>query len=242
MSGARILLVDDDAKIVRLVRTYLENDGYQVISCGDGLEALDLARCRQPDLMVLDLMLPGMDGRDVCRVLRAEGSRLPIIMLTARSAEDDKLTGLGLGADDYVTKPFSPRELLARVRAVLRRHEEARSQGMGEMHCGNLSVNTISHQVHIGGNPVNLTPIEFRLLTTLMEWPGKAFTRAELLDRVFGFDYEGLDRTVDVHVMNLRRKIEPSPDHLAYVETVFGVGYRFTVREGAAQVQGAATG
>lgn len=230
MSGARILLVDDDAKIVRLVQTYLENDGYQVVCTGDGLDALDLARSKQPDLMVLDLMLPGMDGRDVCRVLRAEGSRLPVIMLTARSAEDDKLTGLGLGADDYVTKPFSPRELLARVRAVLRRHDETRSHGVGDMHYGDLSVNAISHEVRCGGALVALTPIEFRLLTTLMEWPGKAFSRAELLDRVFGFDYEGLDRTVDVHVMNLRRKIEPDSEHPTYVETVFGVGYRFSAR------------
>jgi DNA-binding response OmpR family regulator len=221
----KILVVDDDKKIVELVSLYLRRDGYGVVAAYDGREALDLARLKQPDLVVLDLMLPELDGREVCRLLRAE-SGVPIIMLTARSTDDDKLLGLDLGADDYVTKPFNPRELVARVRAVLRRAapDEERPEDIG---FGDLLISFVRHEVIVRGAPATLTPTEFRLLEALAREPGRAFSRAELLDRAFGYDYEGMERTVDVHVMNLRRKIEADPGRPRYVVTVPGVGYRF---------------
>jgi len=221
----RILVVDDDKKIVELVSLYLRRDGYGVLAAYDGREALNLARQKQPDLIVLDLLLPELDGREVCRVLRTE-SRVPIIMLTARSTDDDKLAGLDLGADDYVTKPFNPRELVGRIRAVLRRAlpEEERPE---EMRFGDLVISFLRHEVRVRGAVAALTPTEFRLLETLAREPGRAFSRADLLDRAFGFDYDGLERTVDVHIMNLRRKIEADPGRPRYVVTVAGVGYRF---------------
>ncbi|MBI1881772.1 MAG: response regulator transcription factor [Chloroflexi bacterium] len=228
MADAKILVVDDDKKTLDLIKLYLEKDGYRVLAAYDGLQALELARQKRPDLIVLDLMLPQVDGLDVCRTLRVRGeSKVPIIMLTARTTEEDKLLGLDLGADDYVTKPFSPRELLARVRAVLRRVAEAEAKGPPQLHYDDLVVDLIRHEVRLGQEPVHLTPREFKLLETLAREPGRAFTRLELLDTVFGFDYEGLERTVDVHVMNLRKKIEPEPDRPRYVITVPGVGYRF---------------
>lgn len=227
MAKNRILIVDDNEKIVDLVQAYLEKDGYAVLTAYDGLQALELARHRRPDLIVLDLLLPGVDGLDVCRVLRAEGNEVPIIMLTAKTTEADKLIGLELGADDYVTKPFSPRELVARVRAVLRRVGERTDQGPSEIQRGDLVVDFVRHEVRVQGAPVHLTPTEFRLLEVLIREPGRAFTRLDLLDRVFGYDFEGLERTVDVHVMNLRKKIEPDPSQPIYVQTVYGVGYKF---------------
>ena len=228
MAGAKILVVDDDKKTVDLIRLYLEKDGYRVLAAYDGQRALELARQKQPDLIVLDLMLPHVDGLDICRALRLRGaSKVPIIMLTARTTEADKLLGLDLGADDYVTKPFSPRELLARVRAVLRRVADAQDEDPAQLWYDNLVVDLVRHEVRLGHEPVNLTPTEFKLLETLAKAPGRAFTRLELLDAVFGFDYDGLERTVDVHVMNLRKKIEPEPDRPRYVITVPGVGYRF---------------
>lgn len=220
-----ILVVDDDKKIVDLVSLYLKRDGYAVLAAYDGQEALVLARRKQPDLIVLDLLLPEIDGTDVCRLLRAE-SQVPIIMLTARSTDTDKLLGLDLGADDYMTKPFNPRELVARIRAVLRRAapEEAPPE---DLHYGDLAISFVSHEVFLRGVSVNLTPTEFRLLEALVREPGRAFSRAELLDRAFGFDYEGVERTVDVHIMNLRRKIEPDPAHPRFIATVPGLGYRF---------------
>lgn len=226
MADAKILVVDDDKKTVDLIQLYLEKDGYRVLAAYDGQRALELARQKRPDLIVLDLMLPAVDGLDVCRILRGE-SKVPIIMLTARATEEDKLLGLDLGADDYVTKPFSPRELLARVRAVLRRVAEAEDKGPPQLRYDALVVDLVRHEVRLGEEPVHLTPREFKLLETLARAPGRAFTRLELLDAVFGFDYEGLERTVDVHVMNLRKKIEPEPDQPRYVITVPGVGYRF---------------
>jgi len=219
--------VDDDKKTVNLVRLYLERDGYQVLAAYDGQQALEVARQKQPDLVVLDLMLPEVDGLDVCRILRTE-SKIPIIMLTARTTEQDKLLGLDLGADDYVTKPFSPRELMARVRAVLRRVGEEEYKGPPEVRCGDLVVDFLRHQAQLRGEQVHLTPKEFKLLEILVKEPGRAFSRLELLDRVFGFDYEGLERTVDVHVMNLRKKIESDPSRPTYIQTVYGVGYKFT--------------
>jgi len=223
----KILIVDDDKKTVDLISLYLEKDGYRALAAYDGRQALELTRQKRPDLIVLDLMLPEVDGLDVCRILRAE-SRVPIIMLTAKTTEEDKLLGLDLGADDYVTKPFSPRELLARIRAVLRRVDEEDSKGPSQVRFGNLAVDFVRHEVVVQGEPVYLTPKEFKLLETLIQEPGRAFTRLELLDRVFGFDYEGLERTVDVHVMNLRKKIEPNPREPTYIQTVYGVGYKFT--------------
>ena len=227
MTKCKILVVDDDRNIVDLVRLYLERDGYQVLVAYDGLEALRLARQRRPDLIVLDLLLPEVDGLDVCRILQTE-SKVPIIMLTAKTTEEDKLIGLELGADDYVTKPFSPRELVARVRTVLRRVGQEASQGPTEMRFADLVIDRRSHEVRVQGEVVSLTPTEFRLLEVLAEEPGRAFTRLELLDRVFGYDFEGFERTIDVHVKNLRKKIEPDPKKPTYVQTVYGVGYKFS--------------
>jgi len=220
-----ILVVDDDKKIVDLVSLYLKRDGYSVLAAYDGQEALDVARRKQPDLIVLDLLLPELDGTDVCRLLRAD-SRVPIIMLTARSTDEDKLLGLDIGADDYLTKPFNPRELVARIRAVLRRATPD-EEPIEDVRFGDLTVSFVRHEVFLQGRPVSLTPTEFRLLETLVKHPGRAFSRADLLDRAFGYDYDGVERTVDVHVMNLRRKIESEPGRPRYVTTVPGVGYRF---------------
>ena len=220
-----ILVVDDDKKIVDLVSLYLKRDGYSVLAAYDGQEALDIARRKQPDLIVLDLLLPELDGTDVCRLLRAE-SHVPIIMLTARSTDEDKLLGLDIGADDYLTKPFNPRELVARIRAVLRRATPD-EEPVEDVRFGDLTVSFVRHEVFLQGRPVSLTPTEFRLLETLVKNPGRAFSRADLLDRAFGYDYDGVERTVDVHIMNLRRKIEPEPGRPRYVTTVPGVGYRF---------------
>lgn len=220
-----ILVVDDDKKIVQLVSLYLKREGYRVLPAFDGQEALELARSKQPDLIVLDLFLPELDGTDVCRLLRTE-SRVPIIMLTARATDEDKLLGLDIGADDYLTKPFNPRELVARVRAVLRRtwpEEDANP----DLNFGQLHISLLRREVTAQGQPVALTPTEFRLLETLARDPGRAFSRSELLDRAFGFDYDGIERTVDVHIMNLRRKIEPQPSTPRYIMTVPGFGYRF---------------
>jgi DNA-binding response OmpR family regulator len=224
----KILVVEDDVKTADLLRLYLEKDGYRVLTAHDGARGLELARNHVPDLIVLDLMLPKVDGLDLCRILRAEAGNHtpPIIMLTARSTEDDKLLGLDLGADDYLTKPFSPRELLARIRAVLRR-AGADEAGPAEIQYRDLAVNFLSREVRVRGERVSLTPKEFKLLQVLIREPGRAFNRLELVERAFGLDYEGLERTVDVHLMNLRRKIEPDPAQPIYVQTVYGVGYKF---------------
>ena len=229
----KILIVDDDRKTADLIRLYLERDGFQALIAHDGRLALDLARQKRPDLIVLDLMLPTVDGLDVCRILRAE-SRVPIIMLTARTTEDDKLLGLDLGADDYITKPFSPREVVARVRAVLRRAGEDPDKGSTAARFGDLLIDFVSHAARLGAAPLHLTPKEFKLLETLVKQPGRAFSRLELLERVFGFDYEGLERTIDVHIMNLRKKIERDPAQPIYILTVYGVGYKFAEDQDAA--------
>ena len=223
-----ILVVDDDKKIVDLVTLYLKRDGYTVLPAHDGQEALDVARRKRPDLIVLDLMLPELAGTDVCKLLRTE-SRVPIIMLTARATDEDKLRGLDLGADDYLTKPFNPRELVARVRAVLRRVYPEQAPG-NDLRYGALVISFLRHEVTVDGKPANLTPTEFRLLEALVREPGRAFSRSELLDRAFGYDYEGVERTVDVHIMNLRRKIEPGGGEWRFITTVPGLGYRFESR------------
>jgi DNA-binding response OmpR family regulator len=220
-----ILVVDDDKKTVDLIRLYLEREQHQVLVAYDGREALEIARQRSPCLIILDWMLPRVDGLDICRILRAE-SAVPIIMLTARSTEEDKLLGLDLGADDYVTKPFSPRELVARVRVVLRRSAR-KDEAVPPLCIGELAVDFAAHEVRRGGELLRLTPKEFKLLETLAREPGRAFSRGELVDRVFGLGYEGFERTVDVHLMNLRKKIEADPNHPRYLLTVYGVGYKF---------------
>ncbi len=224
MAGKRVLVVDDDVKTVELVKLYLNRDGHKVLVAYDGVEALRLAREGHPDLIVLDLMLPGIDGLEICRTLRNE-SDVPIIMLTARTTDEDKLTGLGLGADDYVTKPFSPRELAARVRAVLRRLPGER--GPAEIERGELTVNFVKHKAFLAGRPLNLSPTEFKLLGVLAREPGRVFSRAQLIEEALGYDFVGFDRTVDVHILNLRRKLEPDPNHPEYIKTVYGVGYNF---------------
>jgi DNA-binding response OmpR family regulator len=216
-------VVDDDAKTVELVKLYLNRDGYRVLTANDGVEALRLAQEGHPDLIVLDLMLPGIDGIEVCRTLRRE-SEVPIIMLTARTTDEDKLTGLGLGADDYVTKPFSPRELAARVRAVLRRLPGER--GPDEIKYGPLTVNCIRHEASLAERPLNLTTVEFKLLGVIIKEPGRVFSRAQLIEKALGYDFEGFDRTIDVHILNLRRKLEPDPSHPIYIKTVYGAGYK----------------
>lgn len=221
-----ILIVDDDKKTVDLIRLYLEKERHRVIVAYDGQQALDLARQKLPSLIILDWMLPKVDGLDVCRILRAE-SDTPIIMLTARSTEDEKLLGLNLGADDYLTKPFSPRELVARVRVVLRRTSQKEEEDrLAALHLGDLVVDFVAHEARLSGALVHLTPKEFKLLETLAREPGRAFSRSELVTRVFGSDYEGFERTIDVHLMNLRKKIEPLPDQPIYLQTVYGIGYK----------------
>ncbi len=225
MIDQRILVVDDDKKTVDLIRLYLEREGYQVLVAYDGKQALDLARRMTPDLIVLDLMLPEIDGLDVCRMIRAKSS-IPIIMLTARTTEDDKLRGLNLGADDYIIKPFSPLELMARLRAVLRRTGIVEEKATDEIRVGELVVNVLRHEVRVGTRSVLLTPKEFKILEVLSRDPGRVFSRSDLLIEAFGYNYEGLERTVDVHVMNLRRKVEEEVANPVYIQTVYGVGYK----------------
>jgi len=220
-----ILVVDDESKIVQTLRGYLEQAGFRVVAASDGQAALTTFRHEKPDLVLLDLMLPGIDGLDVCRILRRE-SRTPIIMLTARAEEMDKLIGLELGADDYVTKPFSPREVVARVRAVLRRMEDDATGGSELLRIGDLLLDLASHRITRAGQPVDLTPTEFSLLATLARHPGRTLSRAQLLALAQDNPYEGYERTIDVHIRNLRAKIEPDPKHPRYVVTVYGIGYR----------------
>ncbi|NLS75706.1 MAG: response regulator transcription factor [Chloroflexi bacterium] len=220
-----ILIVEDEEQIVRVVRAYLEQAGYEVLVARNGPEGLMRVRQQRPDLVVLDLMLPGMDGLDVCRAIRRESST-PIIMLTARAEETDKLIGLEIGADDYMTKPFSPRELVARVRAVLRRvggDEPAETL----IRAANVEIDLQAHTVLVQGQQVDLTPTEFDLLVAMARHPGRVLSRAQLLDATLGEVYEGYERTIDVHIKNLRRKIEPDPRAPRYIQTVYGVGYRF---------------
>ena len=226
MGGETILVVDDESKIVKTVRAYLEDAGFRVATAGDGQTALTVFRHERPALVVLDLGLPGIGGLDVARTLRKESS-VPIIMLTARVDETDRLIGLELGADDYVTKPFSPRELVARVRAVLRRAGGEREQAPPPIVAGEITIDLERRQVMVGGRAVDLTPTEFELMTLLARHPGRVFSRLELLDRVQGYSFDGYERTVDAHVKNLRQKIEPDPRQPRYLLTVFGVGYKF---------------
>ncbi len=219
-----ILIVEDELDLVQVLRDYLEKAGFQVDAVSNGTAALSTIQHRSPDLILLDLNLPGMDGLDVARELR-RFSEVPVIMITARVDETDKLIGLELGADDYITKPFSPREVVARVRAVLRRSQ--RELGQQEtIRAGEVLIDRVRHKVEVAGVEISLTPTEFELLLVLAGQPGRAFTRMQLLEATQGEAYEGYERTIDAHIKNLRAKIEPEPKEPVYIETVFGVGYR----------------
>jgi two-component system, OmpR family, alkaline phosphatase synthesis response regulator PhoP len=225
--GQRILVVDDDKEIVRIIRAYLEKAGYSVATAYDGETALHIIRSDRPDLVVLDLMLPDRDGWDITRIVRSDPAlaATPIVMLTARVEGEDRVQGLDLGADDYIPKPFNPHEVVARVRAVLRRA----NQDFGPSHIiqiGQLLLDADRHEVQLAGKPIELTPTEFDLLKALMEYQGHAFTRQSLIEKGLGYNYEGMERTLDSHIRNLRRKIEPDPAEPTYIKTVFGVGYR----------------
>jgi DNA-binding response OmpR family regulator len=221
-----ILVVDDEPGIASLVRDYLEHAGFGVLVAGDGRNALALARSRRPDLVVLDLGLPGLDGLDVARALRRD-SDVPILMLTARTDEADRVAGLELGADDYVSKPFSPREIVARVRAILRRTEITTTLADAPIRVLDVELDPARLRASIAGRPVDLTPTEFALLATLARQPGRVFTRSQLLDAIHGVAFEAYERAIDGHVKNLRRKLEPDPAHPRYLLTVHGAGYRF---------------
>jgi len=227
----KIVVIDDEASVQDVVRGYLEKDGYLVYVAGNGRDGLALAERMKPALVVLDLMLPDVPGEEICREIRSR-SDTPILMLSAKASEDERVGGLALGADDYLTKPFSPRELVARVRAVLRRSQSAETPlvetlGFDE---GRLTIDTVQHEVRRDGEVVDLTPNEYRLLVTLARYPGRVYSRFELINHVQGYDFEGYERTIDAHVKNLRKKIEADPKLPRYVETVFGVGYRLAKR------------
>ncbi len=223
----RILVADDDKQIVRLLQSYLEQAGFQVLTAYDGETTLRTIRQERPDLVILDLMLPDRDGWDITRTLRSDEkfARLPIIMLTARVEDTDKIVGLELGADDYITKPFNPREVIARMRAVLRRSTDEPTRSP-IIQVGRLLMDLDRHEVTIDDRLVELTPTEFELLKVLMENPGHVLTRLELMERGLGYAQAGLDRTIDSHIKNLRKKIEADTSNPAYIQTVYGVGYR----------------
>jgi two-component system, OmpR family, alkaline phosphatase synthesis response regulator PhoP len=226
----RVLIIEDQIKIVHWLSTFLKQANFEVLSAFDGKTGLQIARSEQPDVIILDLMLPDMDGLDVCRALR-QRSDVFIIMLTARVEEADRLIGLELGADDYITKPFSPREVVARIRALLRRASGSLTTQPRALACGSLVLDPVRRTCTLSGNPVSLTPTEFAILETLMRQPGIPFTRERLITEALGYDYAGYERTVDVHIRNLRRKIESNPQEPHYILTVFGVGYRFAEAE-----------
>ena len=225
----KILVVDDKLELRTLLKSYLTQEGFDVVTANDGQEALYVARHEKPNLIILDLMMPEMGGYDFMR-LHSREADTPVIVLTAKLEENDKVLGLELGADDYVTKPFSPRELTARVRAVLRRVEK---QGAANdlLRAGEICLDRVAHATTLAGQLIDLTPSEFELLATLMAAPGRVFSRLELLDRMQGTAYEGYERTIDVHIRNLRTKIEPDPSNPHYIETVYGTGYRFAAQD-----------
>jgi DNA-binding response OmpR family regulator len=227
----RVVVVDDEPSVQEVVRAYLEKDGYHVFVAGTGGEGLALAERIKPGLIVLDLMLPDISGEEIAREVRSR-SDVPILMLTAKASEDERIAGLALGADDYLVKPFSPRELVARVRAILRRTQGAETPLVQTLSFdgGALEIDTVQHEVRRDGELVELTPNEYKLLVTLARYPGRVYSRFELINHVQGYEYEGYERTIDAHVKNLRKKIEADPKHPRYVETVFGTGYRLAKR------------
>ena len=230
----KILVIDDEANIVRLVQDYLEQAGYRVLSAYNAETGLHALRRETPDLLVLDLGLPDRDGWDLTRLIRADRqlANIPIIMLTARVEESDRIIGLELGADDYITKPFNPREVVARVRAVLRRTNAGKTTFSRRISIADLTLDLGEHTLSCQGKQVELTPTEFELLSLFMENPGHTYTREELLEKTLGYSYEGTGRTLDTHILNLRQKIEPDPRHPVYIQTVYRIGYRFTKEPG----------
>ncbi|MBN1122106.1 MAG: response regulator transcription factor [Anaerolineae bacterium] len=230
MSQYRVLVVDDDREIVRLVQGYLEKAGYQVLCAYDGEEALHILKAEKPDLLLLDLMLPNRDGWEITRIIRADPvlSEIPLIMLTARIDDIDKILGLELGADDYITKPFNPREVAARVNALLRRVSPGGFGAVTVFRAGDLCMDPARHEVTLDGRVLDLTPTEFNLLRAMLENPGYAFTRSELIQRGLGYEYEGMERTLDSHIKNLRQKLGDDPKKPRYIETVYGVGYKLS--------------
>ena len=222
----KILVVDDELEIVKVVRAYLEQSGFRVITASDGQQALAVFRHEKPDLVVLDLNLPKLDGLDVCRAIRRDGNT-PVIMLTARVEETDKLIGLEIGADDYIVKPFSPREVVARVRTVLRRSTSTVVDQPALITLSDLVIDPVKHEVHLAARLIDLTPMEFSLLQAMAAQPGRAFSRMELLDAAQGEAYEGYERSIDVHIKNLRQKLGDDPRHPTYILTVYGIGYKF---------------
>jgi len=227
-----ILVVDDEKKLRDLIRVYLEQEGYRVVEAGNGREALYVARYEKPDLIILDLMMPEMGGYDFMRAFSKE-AQTPVIMLTAKVEDQDKILGLELGADDYITKPFNVRELIARVRAVLRRLQKSTIESE-VLRAADIVLDRSGRMVMVGARAVDLTPSEFAILATLMAAPGQVFSRLDLLDRVSGEAYEGYERTIDVHIRNLRTKIEPDPRNPHYIDTVYGMGYRFAAQKNLA--------
>ncbi|MGI6037716.1 MAG: response regulator [Limnochordia bacterium] len=230
MEAHHILVVDDEPHVCELIQLYLENNGCQVTLAHDGRQALELARRERPDLIVLDLMLPEIDGWEVCREIRKE-STVPIIMLSARSEDVDKILGLELGADDYLTKPFNPRELMARIRAVLRRTSNEDQQPDEIISIPGLTINSREHEVRLNEEVVNLTPKEFDLLWLMASNAGRVFSREQLLEQVWGYDFFGDERTIDVHIKRLRQKLETKDNPYRYIQTVWGIGYKFEVVE-----------
>ncbi len=224
-----ILVVDDESAVRKLVKTYLEREGFTVLEAADGSAAVNLSRREKPDLVILDLMLPEIDGLEVCRILRSESDAF-VLMLTAKADESDKLTGLGLGADDYLTKPFSPRELVARVRAILRRGAGGPA-GTKIINAGPVRVDRIRHEAAVDGKPLDLTAKEFEILLQLLRHPGMVYSRQQLLQQVWGYDFFGDARVVDVHVAKLRKKIEADPANPKYIKTVRGIGYKLVTDE-----------
>ena len=235
MAGERILVVDDDREIVRLLRGYLEQAGCKVLAAHNGETALHMLRADRPDLLLLDLMLPDRSGWDITRLIRADPTlcETPVILLTARVEDVDKIVGLELGADDYITKPFNPREVVARVNALLRRTQRGLQPGGPKMlQFAGLRMDVNRHELTVGGEPVELTPTEFNLLLVLMENPGYVLTRRELAQKGLGYDYQGMERTLDSHIKNLRAKIEPDAKNPLYIQTIYGVGYRLAETDG----------
>jgi Transcriptional regulatory protein, C terminal./Response regulator receiver domain. len=223
----KILAIDDEEKILDVIKAYLEKEGYTVLTETNGANALNAFKTVNPDLVILDLMLPGMSGEEICSKIRAL-SKVPIIMLTAKISEDDKVYGFTIGADDYLTKPFSPRELTMRVKAILRRaKDDLPLNDIFMFNDGDLVIDTRSYEVKKKGRVVSLTPNEYKLLTVMAQNPNKVFTRSELIEKAFGYDFEGFDRTIDAHIKNLRQKIEDDPKNPTYIKTVYGAGYKF---------------
>lgn len=225
MAQYSVLIVDDDVKLVQLLKTYFDKEGFITYSANDGLDALQIVREKKPDIMVLDLMLPGLDGWDVCRRIRRDND-IPIIMLTARDEESDRLIGLEIGADDYVTKPFSPKEVVARAKVILRRtHKEVLRQE--PIRAGRLVIDLERHEVMQDGLVVDLTPTEFKILEIMAANAGKVFSRLQIVEQTQGYTFEGYERTIDAHVKNIRRKLERNPKEPQYILTIYGIGYKF---------------